>query len=196
MSPSRFLLLLAVLGSVVALGGCDFGDDDDFIPDTGSEAVYVDFSFDGDEYIPSEDGRIASFESSQISDADERDAVEDALAGADEGAIVLLYADGSLLFENGEGTWTALPATVGYENVGNDDVPYVDFTVTYSYSYDDQDLYFDAFSSARLGELFDDILPSQLDFRLVTLPASELRVNAGLDLNDYEAVRRAYALPE
>jgi hypothetical protein len=194
MSPSRAFLLALGLGAL-ALGGCDLYDDDDGgFDDPGLEAVYVDFALDRDDYFLSEDGLVASFESSDINDSDEREAVEDALLGADEGAIVLLYVDGSLLFENGGGTWTALPVTRAYEAVGDDGVPYVDYTVTYSYSYDDGDLYFDVFSSAELD--FDTVLPGEIFCRLVTLPAFGLRANAGLDLTDYEAVRQAFALPE
>src|SRR5690606_13834675 len=98
--------LLAALGLAVVLGGCDFSDDDDDVI-VGSDIVLVRFSFDGDQYQLSADGLIASFESDEIEDASERRDVQDALAGAADGALVLLYVDGGLVFDGGEGTWAA-----------------------------------------------------------------------------------------
>jgi len=196
MSPLRHRLRpLTVAVVLAALAGCDFSDDDG--PIIGdSDVVYVDFSFDDDDYVLNGDGLIASFESDNLSDSGERRAIEDALAGAMEGALVLLYADGSLLYgASGEGTWAALPVTQAYEAVGSDGVPYVDYTVTYSYSFDDSDLYFDATSSAQLD--WSTAFPSRLDFRLVTAPAYAFaRAGSRVDVRDYEAVRQALALPE
>jgi hypothetical protein len=196
MSPFRqFLLLPLLAAALVTSAGCDFSEDDDPIF-VDSDIVYVDFSLDSDDYVLNSEGLVATFESSDIDDDDEREAVEDALAGADEGALVLLYVEGSLLFGDGaEDTWAALPVTQAYEAVGDDGVPYVDYTVTYSYSYGDSDLYLDALSSAVLD--FDTIFPEdRIDFRLVAAPASRAVALAGVNLRDYEAVRQAFALPE
>src|SRR5690606_42019723 len=95
MSPFRqrpLRPLLAALGLAVVLGGCDFSDDDDDVI-VGSDIVLVRFSFDGDQYQLSADGLIASFESDEIEDASERRDVQDALAGAAGGALVLLYVE-------------------------------------------------------------------------------------------------------
>jgi hypothetical protein len=195
-SPRRPRLAALALAALLPLAACDFSDDDDGPIVGDSDIVYVDFSFDGDEYRVSEDGLIASFESDEIDDADEREAVQDALAGANDGALVLLYVDGELVFgAGGAGTWTALPITQAFENP---DEPFVDYTVTYSYSYDDADLYFDAFTSAEDPPLdWSTAFPSRIFFRLVTAPAYAFaRAGAHVDTRDYEAVRRALALPE
>src|SRR5690606_36772564 len=197
MSPFRqrpLRPLLAALGLAVVLGGCDFSDDDDDVI-VGPDVVLVRFSFDGDQYQLSADGLIASFESDAIEDASERRDVQDAVAGAADGALVLLYVDGGLVFDGGEGTWAALPVTSAYEAVSDDGTPYVDYTIMYACSCDDADLYYDAFSSAQLD--FDTVFPCVLDFRLVVAPASAFAVaGAEVDLRDYEAVRRALDLPE
>lgn len=194
MHSIRLLPLSVFALAVLGLVGCDYNDDgdDNFLDD--SDAVYVDFSFDRDNYQLSENGLIASFESSDIESSAERNAVEDALLGANDGALVLLYADGELVFENGAGTWTALPITVAYEATDTGGVPYVDYTVTYSYSYDDGDLYFDVLSSAALD--FDTVLPQEVFCRLVVAPADALLGKTGLDYTNYEAVRRAFNLPD
>ena len=196
-SPRRMRRSLTALALValLSLAACDLTDDDDGPIIVDSDIVYVDFSFDGDEYRLSEDGLIASFESDDIDDRDERDAIAAALSGAADGALVLLYVDGSLLFgDGGDGTWAALPVTQAYEAVGSDGVPYVDYTITYAYSFDDADLYFDAFSSAQLD--WEDAFPSLIDFRLVTAPASAFATAGRVDVRDYEAVRQVLGLPE
>jgi hypothetical protein len=194
-SPLRRLLGALALAALLPLAACDLTDDDG--PIVGdSDIVFVDFSFDADDYVLSDDGLIASFVSSDIDDDDEREAIEDALAGAADGALVLLYVDGSLLFGSGaEGTWAALPVTQGFEDPNE---PFVSYTITYSYSYDDADLYFDALTSAEDPPLdWSTVFPEdQIDFRLVTAPASAFATAGAIDLRDYEAVRRALALPE
>lgn len=199
--PLRLVLAAFLALPLILTSGCDIYEDDEDELDDDDIAV-VEFSFDGDDASISEDDRIASFDTDDVTSSSDRAAVEDALDGADEGAVVLLYADGGLLFEGGEGTWTALPVTRGLERLDTGGAPYVEYTLTYSYSYDDADLYFDVLSSIDLDTLTDEeyavAVPGQIDLRLVTVREGAFleAQAAGVDFQSYEAVRRAFALPE
>jgi hypothetical protein len=111
------------------------------------------------------------------------------------GGVVLLYAGGELIFSGPgvEDTWTALPYTQGIENVGLDGVPYVDYTVTYTYSFGANNLYIDIVSSGEWT--VDDHVPSRSEFRLVTIPPGAANMVA-VDYSDYEAVKRAFGLQD
>jgi hypothetical protein len=91
-------------------------------------------------------------------------------------------------------------------------IPVVGYTVSYEYSFDNDDLYFDVVSSAPATDfdsdprvLFDSVVPQRaengpdrLNFRLVTIPSDRYYSQgaARIDLRDYEAVKRAYNLPD
>ena len=205
--PRLSSLLSLSLVALLALGvsACDTYDDDD---DGGPYGVtVVDFSLDGDDFELSDDGQVASFVSDDIASDRARDDVRLALRNAGSGALVVLYADNSLILAGTEGSYTALPVTVGQEILvtgeeGQDDV--TTLAITYSYSFDDADLYFDVLSTTPLAASgddvvsFDDFLPNRIDLRLVTVPADLYYGKAGarVDLRDYEAVKQAFNLPD
>ena len=224
----RSLLAAAVAATaVLGLGACDDYYDDGYDDDDTSLQVFVvDFSLDPFEYDPprsNEDLVTASF--------DARDAVvtrgdlDDALATAGDGSLVMLYIDLELVsaFDGAEDntTWSALPLTRGFEEVvvndddgtGIENIPVVGYTASYEYSFDNDDLYFDVVSSAPYTDfsedprvLFDFIVPQRadgsgdLDLRLVVIPDELFYTNATagarVDLRDYEAVKAAYNLPD
>ena len=208
MRPLQLPSLLSLgLVAALALGAsaCDSYDDDDDGPGYG--VAVVDFDLDGDDFELSADGQVASFASDDIASDRARDDVREVLRNAGSGALVMLYADNSLILEGTEGSYTALPVTVGQEILvvgeeGQDDV--TTLAVTYSYSFDDADLYFDVLSSTPLAASgddvisFDDFLPNRIDLRLVTVPADLYYGKAGarVDLRDYEAVKQAFNLPD
>ena len=207
-SPLLAAALVAALG--LTLTACDTYDYDD---DDGGRAygvTVVDFDIDGDDFSLSDDGQVASFETGDISSAEARDDVRRALTDAGAGgggALVMLYADNSLILEGTDGSYTALPVTVGQEIVvvgeeGQDDV--ATLAITYTYAFDDRDLYLDVLSTTPLEASgddvvsFDDFIPNVIDLRLVTVPADLYYGKAGarIDLRDYEAVKRAFNLPD
>lgn len=204
--PLHSLLALALVAALaVGASACDSYDDDD---DGGPYGVtVVDFSLDGDDFDLSADGQAASFVSDDIASDRSRDDVRRALQTAGQGALVVLYADNSLILAGTEGSYTALPVTVGQEILvvgeeGQDDV--TTLAITYTYSFDDSDLYFDVLSTTPLAASgddvisFDDFLPNRIDLRLVTLPADLYYGKAGarIDLRDYQAVKQAFNLPD
>ncbi|MEM0961442.1 MAG: hypothetical protein AAGK21_02725 [Bacteroidota bacterium] len=214
---SAFSTLL-VACSVLALGACDTTDD------TALDVAVVDFSFDSDDGVAGDDLRTETFDAvdARVSRGD----LDFALEQAGDGALVMLYIDVELVasVEGAEGgtTWAALPLTRGFEEIvladdgngGSVEVPVVGYTVSYEYSFDNQDLYFDVVSSAPYtdfstvaDDLFDFVRPQRvqggsgdLDFRLVVIPDELFFVNgqagARVDLRDYEAVKAAYNLPD
>ena len=197
------LPLLAALGLVVSIGACDNYYDDD-----RGDVVVVDFTIDGDRYVTSEDGLVASFSTDDVESASDRDGLRIALREAGDGALVVAYIDSELVLDvEGTGqTFSALPLTRGYEGqpilVDEDgdgtpeEIPYVDFTVTYEYSFDNEDFYFDVSSSAPLE--WGDFLPREIDLRVVSIPADVYYARAGarIDMRDYEAVKQAFNLPD
>lgn len=164
---------------LVFSAGCDSYQDVIVI---GNDIIVRNFSFDGGDLDVSDDGTIGSYH---------REVLELNSDVADDGAV-LLYADGELLFGSGaSGTWTALPVTIGVDEDGDE---FIDYSLTYSFSYDIQDLYIDLIGSSPL--IFEDL--PRTDFRLVLIPGNLFVGNAraGIDYTDYEAVQRAYDLSE
>ena len=108
---------------------------------------------------------------------------------------VLRYAAGELIVGCDAGdcapTWTPLPVTVGVDEDGDE---YIDYSITYSYAYNIQDLYIDLLGSSPLD--FGSL--ARTDFHLLLIPGNLYVGNAraGIDYTDYEAVQRAYDLPE
>jgi len=169
----------ALTGILFFSAGCDNYQD---IIVVGNDIIVRNFSIDGGDLDVSDDGTIGSYHR-EVSELNS-DVVD---AGA-----VLLYADGELLFgSGGSGTWTALPVTVGVDEDGDE---FIDYSITYSFSYDIQDLYIDLIGSSPLD--FGSL--ARTDFHLLLIPGNLYVGNAraGIDYTDYEAVRRAYDLPE
>ena len=197
---------LLALALALSLTACDITE----VYEDNTEVRVVDFEFDGDDYTLSDDGLVASFESDDVRSGNDRDAIESALRTAGDGALVMLYAENSLILDVEPGaTYTALPVTKGFERViiidpedPEQDEPVVDITVTYTFAFDNEDLYFDVLSSAALD--FDGFLPDDIELRLVTIDGTlfnakqaELQAagKTGLDIRDYAAVAAAFDLP-
>jgi hypothetical protein len=185
LSPNRFLrsLLagLAVLGLLPFATGCDVHQPNDVVV-IGNDIIVRNFSISGNDLDISGDQLIGSYnreETALTSDV------------VDDGAV-LLYADGSLLLSGGSGTWTALPFTVGVDE--NEDL-FIDYTVSYTYSYDLQDLYIDVVASDTIFP-FEDM--ARTEFKLVLIPGNLFvgTNKTGIDYTDYEAVKQAYNLPD
>ena len=204
----RFATLAFLAALLPTLAACDtyYDDDDAFVR-------VVDFELDTDGYELSDDTRTASFDIDDIEGGSDQDQVADALRLAGDGALVLLYADNELILdvETTGQTYTALPVTVGYEVELDNGLPVVEYTVTYTYAFDNQDLYVDVLSSARsdsfpggdqnAGVLFDDLLPREIEMRLVTLEADVFAAKssqqkAPIDLRNYEQVKAVFGLPD
>ena len=199
------LSLLALAAFVVSASGCDTTEIYE------ARATYVDFRLDTsdrDNRI-SDDGRIASFDDDDVTSSDDQRRLKNALARAGDGALVVAYINSDLLFSGSTTgqTYSALPLTRGYEALldldgdGTGETPTVDFTIAYEYSFDNGNFYFDVTSSADLFTIsqndIDNLVPDNIDFRVVTLPASAAnRAGARIDLTDYQAVKEAYNLPD
>lgn len=187
MTLRRFLtpaLAVVLLAAAPVLTGCDTTTPGGpTFADIGIRTV--NFTVRANDFDVNADGDIATYQRTNVSTLTER--------VVDEG-VVLLYASGDLIFVGGgaSSTWTALPYTQGIEAVGDDGVPYVDYTITYGYSFEPGNLYIDVISSA-VG-LVEDFLPHNVAFRLVTIPPDAPRLD--VDLTDYDAVVRAYGLDD
>ncbi|MEM6325748.1 MAG: hypothetical protein AAF791_01385 [Bacteroidota bacterium] len=197
---------LLALAAILPLAACDtyYDDDDDTF------VRVIDFELDVDGYDVSGDGLTASYDLDDIQSRADQDDVADALRLAGDGALVLLYADNQLILdvETTGQTYTALPVTKGFEAVDEDGLPFVDYTVTFTYAFDNQDLYIDVLSSAELDfdVLFGDVLGvgNEIEFRLVTLEAdvvfskqSEVaKTGRALDFRNYEEVKTVFGLPD
>ena len=206
------VLPLALLAAV-ALAGCDeYGPNTDTY---GNVIDVVSFAFDVDEAEISGDGYTATFASDDIDNQTARDLIAEILDDEDvtTNGVVLVYAEDDLIIgpTQGAGTrWAALPYTEGFEAVDIGGQPYVDLTLTYTYSFDagdpgtrdDGNLYFDVVSSADdvafVTFLRDRLGNDDLRLKLVAIPA-ELFTQSGLraaDLRSYETVARTFALAE
>ena len=212
-----------LLSLALALGACDTNDTFDDV-DGSLEVFVTDLRFDARTYDPGEDDRTATFYATNAQTSG--DPLEDALATAGDGDLVMLYIDVELVsfVEGAPGgtTWAALPLTRGFNDVvfadrdgdgeSDGDVLATTLIASYEYSFDNGNLYFDVVSSIPSTEfadpdaLYDLILPQrvedgpdQIDLRLVVIP-DELffsnRAAARVDLRDYEAVKAAFGLPD
>ncbi|MDX1531565.1 MAG: hypothetical protein R3362_08570 [Rhodothermales bacterium] len=182
---SSLSLLLGLL--VLSAVGCDSDDLDDRDLDVRVRVANFtlddrDFDFDFD---ASTSGREVQYESRAFPELTQ--------SAVDDGVVLLYVSD--VVDADGlrrEG-WTALPLTLGFDI---DDDFFVDYTTTLTYTYDVNTLYVNLIGSddftiedfVDLGE-FEDVL-----FKLVAIPGGSFA--RGIDYADYEAVKRAYGLPD
>ncbi len=203
LSPMRTFLTLALLA--LALPACDgynLGYDDGY--DDGQndrpQVRVVDFEFDRNGYQLSNDERTATFESDDITSNSARTALQDALATAGDGAVVVAYVESSLIFNattTGQ-TYSALPVTRAFRDTV-EGTPY-ETVLSYEYSFDNGDFYFDVVSSdpdSDFGEsgLFAIVIPRDPQLRVVTIPADVFNKTT-VDLTNYAEVRAAFNLPD
>jgi len=116
------------------------------------------------------------------------DAPEISPSVVDGGAVLVYFRD--------QGTWTALPFTVGVESR---DLAAVDYTFSIGYGYDDD--FLEVFLEASTDDdvVWDDIvslLPERYEMKAVIIDGFALGKNSDLDLRDYEAVKAYYGLKE
>lgn len=208
--PMRSLRTLALLTATVAsLAACDVYTED---PDDDLRVRVVDFEFDRDDYSVSTDGTIASFESDDIASGSQRDALQAALRTAGDGAVVVAYIRTDFLISTSTAdgqTYSALPVARAFrgeipydvDNDGVEDefVP-VETVLSYEYSFDNEDFYFDVVSSDPdsdfdAGALFGFAIADDPNLRVVTIPADVFN-KTSVDLTDYAAVRAAFRLPD
>jgi hypothetical protein len=202
------LFALGLLALVFIFAGCDsdsldgrdydHGDDPDIVYQNDIRVINFslndrdnrdDFIFDRD---LSDSGLEVQYEGA-FSALTER-AVDDGL--------VLLYASDQTgpggidgLVRDG---WTALPITLGFD-IDNDF--FVDYTLATTYTYDIGRLYVNLVASNDFSEeelaISDAVLQNVegILFKLVVVPGGGLG-RGGIDYADYEAVKRAYNLPD
>jgi hypothetical protein len=207
MTRSRRLLavVLPLLG--LSAAGCDSVNGDTY----GNVVDVVSFTVRTADGITSGDGLTTTFASDDIQDATARNLIEEILDQPEvtSDGVVLVYAEDDLFIGTASGSitrWAALPYTEGFENIDVNGVPYVDLTLTYTYSFDagaagtadDGNLYFDIVSSAANVDI-ETFLNDRLDsdrfrLKLVAIPR-ELFEGSGLtttDLGDYQTVARTF----
>jgi len=201
--PMRTFLTLALLALVLpACDGYNLGYDDGY--DDGQndrpQVRVVDFEFDRDGYQLSTDQRTASFESDDITSNTARTALQNALATAGDGAVVMAYVESSFLIDattTGQ-TYSALPVTRAFRDTV-EGTPY-ETVLSYEYSFDNGDFYFDVVSSDPASDfggdvLFDFAIAEDPQLRVVTIPA-DIFNKTTVDLTNYEEVRAAFNLPD
>lgn len=116
------------------------------------------------------------------------DAPEITPSVVDGGAVLVYFRD--------QGTWTALPFTVGVESA---DLPAVDYTFTLGFGYDDD--FLEVFLEASTDDdvVWDDLLsllPGSYDLKVVVIDGFFIGKNNNLDLRDYEAVKAYFGLQD
>lgn len=174
-SRLRLSSVLLAAAMLVPMAGCDTVSDTQRLP----EAFSMTFSFTGNQMVVRDDGHSAYYE--RTVNGLTREYVEEGL--------VLLYADGGLLDPADAGqTWTALPLTVGIDENGDG---FVDYTVTYTFSFAIQRVYVDILGSSPLN--FGGI--GRTDVRAVFIPGRLANQMAStVDLQSYQAVAEALGL--
>ncbi len=107
----------------------------------------------------------------------------------DDGAVLLYFRD--------QGTWTALPFTVGVESP---DLPAVDYTFTFGYGYDDAflEVFLEASTEDDVvwDEILLDLLPPSYEMKAVIIEGFAFGKNTDLDVRDYEALKAYFGLTD
>ena len=221
--PLRFFSLAAL---ALVLGACDSYNDGYYEDDTSLQVFVVDFRLDADDYEVNEaDQKTATFYSrdATVTRGDLDDAL--GTVGDGDLVMLYIDTELVSAVEGAEnGTWSALPLTRGFDEVvfgdtdgdgvSDGDIFITGLLASYEYSFDNGNLYFDVVSSLPYADytpdnprdFFDTIVParfdrapSTIDLRLVVIP-DELFYTSGVaarvDMRDYEAVKRAYNLPD
>ena len=190
------------LAAVLGLGACDSNDYED---DTSLRVLVTDFDFATSDYVAGPDEPYtATYDAANA--RVRRGDLDEALATAGDGALVMLYINVELVSDAGSaegGTWAALPLTRGFDQLvfgdtdgdgtTDGDVFVTGLLASYEYSFDNQDLYFDVRSSLPYTDFgddasafFDTIKPQRfegesqnIDLRLVVIPDELYYTNAG-----------------
>lgn len=157
--------------------GCDEGPVGPPGPPGNANVISFNFTFSFDQAVFN--GAVAS---------EQYDVPEITPSVVDGGAVLIYFRD--------QGTWTALPFTVGVESA---DLAAVDYTFTLGFGYDDA--FLDVFVEASTDDdvVWDDILtllPPDYDMKIVIIDGFFLGKNTNLDLSDYEAVSAYFGLKE
>ena len=106
----------------------------------------------------------------------------------DRGAVLVYFRD--------QGTWTALPFTIGIES---SEMPVVDYTFTIGYGYDDSlvEIFVEASTADSLvWEDIVSILPQSYVMKIVVIDGFAADEHQDLDLSDYQAVEEYFSLAE
>ncbi len=206
MTSARHLTLLALglLGLLFVFAGCDSdsldGRNNDVIVE--NDVRVFDFTLNDQDRGDFRFGRTFSTDSSEVQyDTDEEFYPQ--LASlltqrtVNEGVVLLYVSD--VLNENGlrRSGWTALPLTLGFDD---DNDLFVDYVLTTTYTFDVNRLFINLVASDTATIAFlqntREYLANleSIRFRLVALPGGGF--NRGIDYSDYEAVQRAYNLPD
>ena len=164
-----FMLLVVLMGMIVT--GCD---DDIAAPEYRAtvRALQVTFSFNDATYtatVASEKFRIPEITPSVV----------------DRGAVLLYFRD--------QGTWTALPYTLGIESKN---LAAVDYTFTIGYAYDDAllEVFVEASTDDNVAwEELLSLLPAQYQMKAVIVDALHFRTSE-VDYSDYEDVQAYFNL--
>ncbi len=138
-------------------------------------AVTISFHFDDAIY----NGRVASQQYSMP---------EITLSVVDNGAVLLYFRD--------QGTWTALPFTLGVEA---DDTPGADYTFTIGYAYDDSFLEVFVETSSASDAVWDDIvalLPPTYVMKAVIIDGFAASVMRDVDVKDLPSVLTYFGLED
>lgn len=113
------------------------------------------------------------------------DAPEITRGVVEHGAVLVYFRD--------QGTWTAMPFTIGVEALH---VEAVDFTISIGYAFERRLV--ETFVEISTEDVWDDaldLLPSRYDLKVVVINDRPFGKNAP-DFSDYEAVRAFYGLTD
>lgn len=214
MTSTRHLTLLAIglLGLLFVVAGCDSDSlddrDNDVIVD--NDVRVFTFTLNDQDRGDFRFGRTFSTDSSEVQYDTDEDFYPQLTAlltdrTVNQGVVLLYVSD--VLNENGlrRNGWTALPLAIGFDiedvrQAGNGPDGFVDYVLTTTYTYDVNRLFVNLVASdtitlpflQRTQEFLSNL--EEIRFRLVAIPGGGF--NRGIDYTDYQAVQRAYNLPE
>ncbi len=224
--PLRSLLSATLaLGAVLSLGACDTTDYYE-ADDTSLRVLVTDFDFAASDYESGPDDPFTATYDAVNARVRRGDLGEALRTAGDGALVMLYIDVElvSVAGSADNGTWTPLPLTRGFDQLvfgdsdgdgtTDGDIFVTGLLASYEYSFDNQDLYFDVRSSLPYTDFgdddeafFDTLIPSRfegesqnIDLRLVVIPDELYRANAGagarIDLRDYQAVKKAFDLPD